>query len=429
MSEDQGYSGKALECLKKYNVKVGDSIKIRTADLTYSGILMPRYEYDDDRHLVVKLGSGYNVGINVDEIQNIEIVSSSEVKPKQDQEIKDDPKLPKILLLSTGGTIASKKDDRTGAVTPALSASDLNEAVPELGKIANIDTEVLFEEFSENFLPDHWTKIAEKLDSLANSDYKGILIAHGTDTMHYTSSFLSFALAGFPIPVALVGSQRSSDRPSSDAAINLIAASKFLVGSNTKGIFLVMHHNDEDQTVACHVGTRVRKNHTSKRGAFETMGGDPAFIVTPTLEIQRNMQDDFFKDAKYNPRMKVDTKVSLVKYHPGYDPKLIENLIETGCNAIIFEGTGLGHVGRTMYDMIKKADEKGLFLGMASQCIDGSVRMTVYESGRDLLHFGITPLENMTPETSLVKAMWASGNSENADEIKSLMLENIASEF
>jgi len=139
--------------------------------------------------------------------------------------------------------------------------------------------------------------------------------------------------------------------------------------------------------------------------------------------------NDFFKDAKYNPRMKIDTKVSLVKYHPGYDPKLIENLIQTGCKAIIFEGTGLGHVGRTMYDMVKKAKENDLFLGMTSQCIDGSVRMTVYESGRDLLELGITPLENMTPETSLVKAMWASGNSKNADEMKSLMLENIASEF
>jgi len=333
------------------------------------------------------------------------------------------------LLLSTGGTIASKVDYRTGAVTPALSASDINEAVPELGKIANIDAEVLFSEYSENLQPDHWTKIAEKLDSLADSDYKGILIAHGTDTMHYTSSFLSFALAGFPIPVALVGSQRSSDRPSSDAAINLIAASKFLVESNTKGIFLVMHHNDNDQTVACHMGTRVRKNHTSKRGAFETIGGDPAFIVTPTLEIQKNIQDDFFQDAKYNPRMKIDTKVALVKYHPGYDPKLIENLIQTGCKAIIFEGTGLGHVGRTMYDVVKNAKENDLFLGMTSQCIDGRVRMTVYESGRDLLELGITPLENMTPETSLVKAMWALGNSNNTSELKTLMLENIASEF
>ena len=429
MSEYQGYSGESLQWLKKNNAKVGDSIKITADGLTNSGIIMPRHESGDDKHLVLKLGSGYNVSIKVDEIEKRENLSSPEVKPESPDTREDDPKLPKIKILATGGTIASRVDYRTGGVTPRLSADDIYEAVPELEKIANIDAEVLFSEYSENLQPDHWTKIAEKLASLANSDYKGILIAHGTDTMHYTSSFLSFALAGFPIPVALVGSQRSSDRASSDAAINLIAATKFLVESNTRGIFLVMHHNDNDQTVACHVGTRVRKNHTSKRGAFETMGGDPAFIVTPTLEIQKNIQDDFFKDAKYNPRMKIDTKVSLVKYHPGYDPKLIENLIQTGCKAIIFEGTGLGHVGRTMYDVVKKAKENDLFLGMTSQCIDGSVRMTVYESGRDLLELGITPLENMTPETSLVKAMWASGNSKNADEMKLLMLENIASEF
>jgi len=152
MSDDKGYSGNALDCLKKNNVKVGDSIKI-TSELTYSGILMPRYESGDDKHLVLKLGSGYNVGIDVDKIQKIQVVSSSEVKPKQSQEKKDDPTLPKILLLSTGGTIASKVDYRTGAVTPALSASDLNEAVPELGKIANIDTDVLFSEYSENLQP------------------------------------------------------------------------------------------------------------------------------------------------------------------------------------------------------------------------------------------------------------------------------------
>ena len=246
--------------------------------------------------------------------------------------------------------------------------------------------------------------------------------------MHYTSSFLSFALAGFPIPVALVGSQRSADRPSSDAASNMIAASKFLIESNLKGIFLVMHHNDSDETIACHAGTRVRKNHTSKRGAFETVGDYPAFIIAEG-KIVKNMKDRFFRNNKYEPKMNINTKVALVKYHPGYEPKLIENLIQTGYKAIIFEGTGLGHVGNTVYNVVKKANEDGLFLGMTSQCIDGRVRMTVYESGRDLLELGITPLENMIPETALVKAMWALGNSKNIDEMRSLMLENIASEF
>ena len=427
MSEFRGYSGKSLSLLKENNAKVGDSIKI-TSDLTYSGILMPRYESGDDSHIILKLKSGYNVGININEIQKIEVTSNQEVKTEYVEKQKENPSLPKILLISTGGTIASKVDYRTGAVTPALTASELNEAVPELASIANIDSEVLFSEYSENLQPEHWLKIAEKLDSISNSDYTGIIIAHGTDTMHYTSSFLSFALSGFPIPIALVGSQRSSDRPSSDAALNLIAATKFLTESNVKGVFVVMHNNASDETVVCHKGTRVRKNHTSKRGAFETMGDDPAFIITEN-KIEKNIDEDFFKNTKYEPKLRLDTKVSLVKYHPGYDPKQVENLTKLGFKAIIFEGTGLGHVGKTMYNVIKDAREQGIFLGMTSQCLDGGVRMTVYDSGRDLLDLGIIPLENMISETALVKAMWSLGNSSNIEEMKSLMLKNIASEF
>ena len=427
MSEFRGYSGKSLSLLKENNTKVGDSIKI-TSDLTYSGILMPRYESGDDSHIILKLKSGYNVGINISEIKKIQVISGQETKSKEVKQQKENSLLPKILLISTGGTIASKVDYRTGAVTPALSASELNEAVPELAKIANIDSEVLFSEYSENLQPEHWKKIAEKLDSISDSNYKGVIIAHGTDTMHYTSSFLSFALSGFPIPVALVGSQRSSDRPSSDAALNLIAATKFLTESNVKGIFVIMHNDSNDDTVACHKGTRVRKNHTSKRGAFETVGDNPAFIITEN-KIEKNMNEEFFKNPKYEPKLDLDTKVALVKYYPGYDPKQIKDLADLGFGAIIFEGTGLGHVGKTMYDVIKDAKEQGLFLGMTSQCLDGNVSMTVYDSGRDLLDLGVIPLENMIPETALVKAMWAYGNSKNSDEIKALMLKNIASEF
>ena len=427
MSELKGYKGKIRDFLTQNKVEVGDLIKI-TSELTYSGILMPRYESGDESHIVVKLKSGYNIGIEFDKIEKIEKVGEGQSIVESSQIIEKNENLPKILLLSTGGTIASKVDYRTGAVTPALSASELYEAVPEIAKIANVDAEVLFSEYSENLQPEHWKEIAKKLDSVAKSDYTGIIIAHGTDTMHYTSSFLSFALSGFPIPIALVGSQRSSDRPSSDAALNLIGATKFLTESKTNGIYVIMHNDSNDDTIACHKGTRVRKNHTSKRGAFETVGDNPAFIISED-EILKNTNDAFFKDEKYKPKLDLDSKVALVKYHPGYDPKQIKNLIDSGFNAIIFEGTGLGHVGNTMYDVIKDAKEKGLFLGMTSQCIDGRVSMTVYDSGRDLLELGIVPLENMIPETALVKAMWAYGNSDNLEEIQELMLKDIASEF
>jgi glutamyl-tRNA(Gln) amidotransferase subunit D len=376
----------------------------------------------------VKLKSGYNVGIEVDKIKKIELISRQKLTKEIPSDIKTNSSLPKVLLLSTGGTIASKVDYRTGGVTPALNASELNAAIPELAKIANIDAEVLFSEYSENLQPEHWKKIAEKLDTCSKSEYKGIVITHGTDTMQYTAAFLSFALSGFPIPIALVGSQRSSDRPSSDAALNLISAVRFVIEGNTKGVFVIMHHNESDDLVVSHLATRVRKNHTSKRSAFKTIGDDPAFLILDK-KIEKNLKKEFFQQKDYNPKLNLDTRVALVKYHPGYDPKLIDYIIESGYQAIIFEGTGLGHIGKTMYDSVKSAKKKGLFLGMTSQCIDGRVSMTVYESGRDLLEMGIVPLNNMIPETALVKAMWALGNTKSVDEMKNLMLEKIASEF
>ena len=427
MPEHTGYAGKSLEFLTSNDITVGDSVKV-TGELTYSGIIMPRYEHTDDQHIVLKLNSGYNIGLEIEKITKIEKLPSAEKIPVTTQELKENPSLPKILLLSTGGTIASKVDYRTGAVTPILTAAELNSSVPELSKIANIDTEVLFSEYSENIMPDNWIQVARKLNDVAKSGYTGIIIAHGTDTMHYTSSFLSFALAGYPIPIALVGSQRSSDRASSDAALNLIGATKFLVGCKTNGVFVVMHNDESDNTIACHYGTRVRKNHTSKRSAFQTIGGDPAYIVFED-KIQKNAKDEFFKTKDFNPKINLDTKVALVKYYPGYDSKLLDEILDMGYKAIIFEGTGLGHIGKTMYDSVKKANEKGVFLGMTSQCIDGRIRMTVYESGRDLLNLGIIPLENMIPEVALVKTMWALGNYQDIEEVKKIMLENIASEL
>ena len=424
---NSGYRGKSLSFLQKNNLQVGYIVKI-TTDTNYSGMIMPRYEYSDEEHIVLKLKSGYNIGLEIDKIKKVEVESKTDFTKETIPQSQTNPNLPKLLLVSTGGTIASKVDYRTGGVTPALTAAELNATVPELAEIANIDTEVLFSEYSENLLPEHWKKIAEKIDACVNSEYKGIIVAHGTDTMQYTAAALSFALVNIPIPIALVGSQRSSDRPSSDAALNLVSAAKFLVGCNSNGIFVVMHNTTSDDEVACHWGTRVRKNHTSKRNAFQTIGGAPAFIVKNN-EITKNRQFNYVRKREYSPKINFDTRVALVKYYPGLDSKIIKHLIEDGYKGIIFEGTGLGHIGKNMYDEVAKAKKKGLFMGMTSQCIDGMVRMTVYESGRDLLNLGLIPLENIIPETALVKAMWALGNSKNVQEMEVLMKENIALEF
>lgn len=425
MSEYRGYNGKVLEFLKQNKLKVGDIIKI-TTDSEQVATIMPRYEHSDDAHLVVKFKSGYNVGLGLDKIKKIEYQSSTESSQESDKLIPYNPALPKILLLSTGGTIASRIDYRTGSVTPALSAQELNASVPELAEIANIAAEVLFSEYSENITPDHWIKIAQRLDLLAKSDYAGILVAHGTDTMQYTAAFLSFALAGFPKPIVLVGSQRSSDRPSSDAALNLIGATKFIIKCHTSGVFVAMHNSENDDDTACHLGTRVRKNHTSKRNAFETVGARPAFIISGE-NVEQNFSGKYYSQKDYTPKIKLDSKVALVKYHPGYDPKQVEHLLELGYKAIILEGTGLGHIGKSMYDVIKKAKQQNVFLGMTSQCLDGQVNMAIYESGRDLMHFGIMPLSDMISEIALVKAMWALGNDDM--NIQQTMFKNIASEF
>jgi glutamyl-tRNA(Gln) amidotransferase subunit D len=206
----------------------------------------------------------------------------------------------------------------------------------------------------------------------------------------------------------------------------LISAAKFIVKCGVSGVFVAMHNTESDDEVACHLGTRVRKNHTSKRNAFETVGAKPAFIVSQN-EIIQNLKSPYFNQREYTPKIKVDTKVALIKYYPGFDPKMVEQMINLGYKAIIFEGTGLGHVGKTMYDIVKKAKEKKIFVGMTSQCLDGRVNMAVYESGRDLLYLGMVPLSDMISETAVVKAMWATAiDSKNIEQI---MLKNIASEL
>lgn len=420
MSQYKGYEKNSLEFLKRYNITVGDSVKI-VSDITYEGIVMPRYEHSDDKHVTLKLTNGYNVGLEINKINDVKRIETTKEEPeKQITTTKEG--LPKILLLSTGGTIASKIDYRTGAVTPILTAEELRSSVPELGDIANITTEEILSEYSENMTPKHWTMIAENIkDKL---EYAGIIIAHGTDTMHYTSAFLSFALAGFPIPIVLVGAQRSSDRASSDAALNLIGAARFITKCNTNGIYIAMHQNESDDIIALHMGTRVRKNHTSKRGAFQTIGGEPAFTISQ--DQVSGYLNNFFR-TEFNPKLKISQQVALLKYHPGFNPKILDDIIQMNYKGIIFEGTGLGHIGDTMYQSVKKAKEAGIFLGMTSQCIDGNISMTVYESGRDLLDLGIIPL-NMIPEVALVKTMWAFGNFEELD-VKEIILKEIASEF
>jgi glutamyl-tRNA(Gln) amidotransferase subunit D len=425
-----GYRGAGLKLLSKHGVSVGDSVRVATENGEVSGVLMPRYESASEDYIVIKLKSGYNTGIHVGRIKSVTKLPKGESSvTAKALEIAENKNLPKIALISTGGTIASKIDYRTGGVHAALSASELYSSVPELASHASIDAEVLLSEYSENIKPDHWTMIADKVsEKVKSGKYRGIVVSHGTDTMHYTAAALSFALRGLPIPVVLVGAQRSSDRPSSDAALNLLGATVFAAKSEYAGVFVVMHAGTSDDAIACHVGTRVRKNHTSRRDAFESIDVTPVALVRNNVAEMQKSEIKLSKrsEGSLAARTKFDGRVALLKFHPGFDPKMIEHAAKAGYKAIIIEGTGLGHVNKDCFPALKKAVDSGIMVCMTSQCIWGRVRMTVYDTGRDLLDIGVIPLSDMISETATVKAMWALANSKDA---KKVMQENLANEI
>ncbi|MFN4336898.1 MAG: Glu-tRNA(Gln) amidotransferase subunit GatD [Candidatus Nitrosocaldus sp.] len=445
------YRGKAHRLLDSCNVKVGDRIVVKTRDSEYRGILMPRYELADDRHLIIKLSNGYNIGVSIDGIVNItlderredkegvSIEGRGEEKSKRGDKrdgsvsLEHNATRAKLALVSTGGTIASRIDYRTGGVRAALTAEELYSIVPELSSIAAIDTEVLMQEYSENLTPMHWSIIAERVGEKISEGYDGIVIAHGTDTMHYTSSALSFALQNLPVPVVLVGAQRSSDRPSSDAATNLIGASLFATIADASGVFIAMHEGKSDDRIAVHIGTRVRKNHTSSRDAFESIDTEPIALVyvdSKRIDMLGSNSNVRRRDKSRRPmvRSRFDEHVALIKFYPGLDPSIIEHLISKGYRGLVLEGTGLGHVSKRCFNAIKDAIDSKMLVCMTSQCIWGRLRMTVYETGRDLLSMGVIPLD-MLPETALVKVMWVLANSSSMDEARSMLLSDIAMEF
>jgi glutamyl-tRNA(Gln) amidotransferase subunit D len=431
----EGYRGAGLELLQRFGAKVGQRVQVETIDgLQVAGLLIPRYEYADDGHIVLKLKSGYNIGLKVSDIRKLEVredVARNPFRIIEKQPIPFAKEAKKLLLISTGGTIASRVDYRTGAVYPALSASDLYSAVPELDEIASIEPEVVFSTYSENMSPSHWQTLSEKIIALARlKKPDGIVIMMGTDSLGYSAAALSFSLMGFSTPVVFVGAQRSPDRPSSDAALNLSAAAYFAVNSKRPGVYLAMHETENDDFIAIHSGVRGRKNHTSRRDAFESVDV-PLLARVHGKEILWIESSGVFQvnPAKQELTVKTnfDGSVALVKFHPGYDPETLQFLVkERKVKGVIIEGTGLGHVSDKVVSEISKLVKEGVFVGMTSQCIWGRVDLNVYATGMDLLAAGVTPLENMLGETAFAKLSWAMGNFEDP---KSVMLENYLGEF
>ncbi len=431
--EDSGYRGIVLEKLADAGAHPSDTIRVVCGDREYVGVLMPRAQVGTDpSHLVIKLESGYNVGVKLDSESLIEVVSRHKKKrrPISTELLEPTEHLPAVAFLSTGGTIASKVDYRTGAVNPALSASDLYDAVPELRDHANLKCRILMSLLSENITPEDWTKIAKAVATEIRHNVDGVVIAHGTDTMGFTAAALSFALQNLPVPVALVGSQRSSDRPSSDAALNLISATDLVGSVDAAEVMVVMHGVTDDSFCLAHRGTHVRKMHTSRRDAFQSINGSPLFKIEHGNITELNpplLRRDPSRKLKLRP--KFEPMVALIKTYPGIDKGLIHFLINNGYRGIVLEGTGLGHVPESIHSSIATAIDSGVVVTMTSQCLFGRVNMNVYRPGVELLQLGVIPCENTLPETALVKLMWLLANEKNPDRVKLMMNENLVGEL
>jgi glutamyl-tRNA(Gln) amidotransferase subunit D len=424
----KGYRGTALAKLKELGIKVWSDVEIATSKGFFKGVILPRSETADDKHIVLKMHNGYNIGVLAGSITGASEIGYKEAHYKiPEQEFPKDSEKPNVTLLGTGGTIASRLDYRTGAVIPAFTPGELYGAVPELADICNLDTKKLFGVFSENMGPEQYQVLAKAIGEEIEKGVDGIVIGHGTDTMHHTAAALSYMVQGSPVPIVMVGSQRSSDRPSSDAAFNLRCAVWTAAYADMAEVVVCMFGPTSDKYNLLHQGTRVRKMHSSYRSTFRTIGDVPLAMVEPgrLTPIRPG-----FKKRRKDKKVKIDTafddRITIVYYYPNMKPDIIDSLVENGYRGIIIAGTGLGHVNKPLYEPIRRAVEAGVAVYMTVQTLWGFVQMFVYDTGRDLMHYGVVPLDNMLPEVAYIKLGWVLGHTQELAKVKEMMLTPIS---
>ena len=396
----------------------GDRVRLTRDGRTHEGVLLPS---TTDDHAVLKLDGGYNVGIERADA-TAEVVEAA-VYNVNDDGIEDssavafDDDLPTVALISTGGTIASTVDYRTGAVTAQFDAEDVLRAVPDLAGRANYRGRVVANILSENATPDIWQDLAGAVGEEIEAGADGVVVMHGTDTMQFSASALAFML-DTPVPVVFTGSQRSADRPSSDNVMNAVCAVE-AAKNDCAEVLVCMHASDSDDRCALHRGTRVRKNHTSRRDAFETIGADPLGTVVYgdnddsedaiDVRFRREHTERGAVDLEVAPALETD--IELVKFTPGTGEAVLD--AAEGSAGLVIEGTGLGHVHTDWIPQVAALVESGTSVVMTSQCLDGRVCDRVYDTGRDLLDAGVIEGEDLLPGTAKVKLMWALANAED----------------
>ncbi|MFD1598324.1 Glu-tRNA(Gln) amidotransferase subunit GatD [Halobellus rarus] len=399
-------------------MNAGDRVRVERAGVTNEGVLMPSSTPD---HLVVKLDGGYNVGIDREDA-DVDVLESDayDVEAAQsdsdESEIAFDDDLPTVSLISTGGTIASTVDYRTGAVTAQFDAEDVLRAVPDLAGRANYRGRVVTNILSENMTPAVWRELAEAVAEEIRAGADGVVVMHGTDTMQFSASALSYML-DTPVPIVFTGSQRSADRPSSDNVMNAVCAVE-AAKADAAEVLVCMHASTSDDVCALHRGTRVRKNHTSRRDAFETVGAEPLGAVdydAETVEFRREYAE---RDAvDLDVRTELNENVDLLKFTPGMDvDRYAEMLRSADLDGVVVEGTGLGHVHTDFIPVLEELVDEGVVVAMTSQCLEGRVCDRVYDTGRDLLDAGVVEAGDTLPGTAKVKLMWALANRDDPAE-------------
>ncbi len=412
----------------------GDVVNITTSDASYEGILMPQ---ESKTSTFIKLNTGYNIGINNNSIKVVTLIKKAIEKQEKTTSNEINPKLKTIAVLHTGGTIASKVDYATGAVTAKFSVHDLVTLVPELKSMANITTKQVANMMSENIRFPFYKTLADAIVEQIKLGVDGIIIGHGTDTLQFTAAALSFMFENLPIPVLLVGSQRSTDRGSTDAAMNLICAAKFITNMDFKGVAICMHNGTNDDFGAILPPTKTKKLHTSRRDAFKSINDTPIARVHPKTGKIEYLKHDYCKQVKGKVELNYnfEDKVGIVKVYPNMLPEIFDFYREKKYKGLIIEGTGLGHMplyvteGKNeLLHAVKQLIESGCIVVMTSQSIFGKVMMDVYSNLRKEKEIGIIEGSDMLTETAFIKLAWLLGNYKH-EEVKQLMTQNLKGEI
>ena len=428
------YGEKIQQLLNAKGLKIGDFVELETQKNKYKGIIMPRIETGDRDTLVIKLSNGYNIGIEhglIKEIKKIEEKINEKIERKTEKENNRDQKKKvnpddEVVILGCGGTIASKIEYKTGAVHPAITTEELIQSFPQL-KEKNIRTKMLFSLLSENITPEHWIQIAKAIEEEIKKGCKGIVLMHGTDTMSYTAAALSYMIKT-PIPIVLVGAQRSSDRGSSDNMMNLFSAIT-AAESDIAEVAVCMHADENDEFCYLHRGTKVRKMHTSRRDAFKSINASSiAKIYSNDERIEILSQYSRRGERKFEINTKLNSNVAMIYIYPGIKKEIVEKIIETH-EGIVLIGTGLGHVPSYLIDVIQKYSGKKPIV-ISSQTIYGRLNLNVYETGRNMIKAGVIGnLADWTPEAAFVKLMFALGQTNDVEKIKEIMNSDIVGEI